>query len=115
MSLTRPITSNLETIAAGQGFAADVRESFPGREKGLCRHGPGRDDLRHGRAIAQDAELHQGRHAPWGIIISPDGKFLYSANGPSNDISVIDLETEKEVQRIPAGKALGELCWCQSL
>jgi YVTN family beta-propeller protein len=40
---------------------------------------------------------------PWGIIISPDGKFLYSANGPSNDISVIDLETEKELQRIKAG------------
>ena len=40
---------------------------------------------------------------PWGIIISPDGKFLYSANGPSNDISVIDLATETEVQRIKAG------------
>jgi DNA-binding beta-propeller fold protein YncE len=23
---------------------------------------------------------------PWGIALSPDGKFLYSANGPSNDV-----------------------------
>ena len=40
---------------------------------------------------------------PWGIAISPDGKTLYSANGPSNDVSVVDLETEKEVARIKAG------------
>ena len=56
-----------------------------------------------------DAQTHEvlntSRRAngPWGIIISPDGKFLYSANGPSNDISVIDLGTEQEVQRITAG------------
>jgi YVTN family beta-propeller protein len=42
---------------------------------------------------------------PWGIIISPDGKYLYSANGPSNDISVIELTAEKEVQRIKAGSS----------
>jgi YVTN family beta-propeller protein len=40
---------------------------------------------------------------PWGIIISPDGKFLYSANGPSNDVSVVDLAAGKEVKRIKAG------------
>ena len=36
---------------------------------------------------------------------SPDGKFLFSANGPSNDISVVDLASEKEIQRIPAGES----------
>ncbi|HEX3132443.1 MAG TPA: hypothetical protein VHX44_02540 [Planctomycetota bacterium] len=35
--------------------------------------------------------------------MSPDGKFLYSANGPSNDVSVVDLASEKEVAKIKAG------------
>jgi YVTN family beta-propeller protein len=40
---------------------------------------------------------------PWGIELSPDGKYLFSANGPSNDISVVDLTTEKEVTRVKTG------------
>jgi YVTN family beta-propeller protein len=40
---------------------------------------------------------------PWGIGISPDGKFLFSANGPSNDVSVVDLAAGKEVMRVKAG------------
>jgi YVTN family beta-propeller protein len=37
---------------------------------------------------------------PWGITISPDGKYLFSANGPSDDVSVVDLETDKEIARV---------------
>jgi YVTN family beta-propeller protein len=37
---------------------------------------------------------------PWGIAFSPDGKYLFAANGPSDDVSVIDLGTEKEIKRI---------------
>lgn len=42
---------------------------------------------------------------PWGIALSPDGKYLYSANGPSNDVSVVDLATNKETARIKAGES----------
>ena len=38
---------------------------------------------------------------PWGVGVSPDGKMLYTANGPSNDVSVIDLEKQMVVKRIP--------------
>ena len=31
---------------------------------------------------------------PWGIALSPDGKMLYTANGPSNDVSVVDLASQ---------------------
>jgi YVTN family beta-propeller protein len=41
---------------------------------------------------------------PWGITISPDGKYLFAANGPSNDVSVVDLATEKEITRVKAGE-----------
>jgi len=40
---------------------------------------------------------------PWGIVVSPDGKYLFSANGPSNDVSVVDLATNKEIARVKAG------------
>jgi YVTN family beta-propeller protein len=42
---------------------------------------------------------------PWGIALSPDGKFLYAANGPSNDVSVVDLEANKEIARVKAGSS----------
>jgi YVTN family beta-propeller protein len=42
---------------------------------------------------------------PWGIGLTPDGRKLYSANGPSNDVTVVDTETLKVIGRIPVGKA----------
>lgn len=40
---------------------------------------------------------------PWGIALSNDGRFLYTANGPSNDVSVIDTTALTTVKRIPVG------------
>ena len=37
--------------------------------------------------------------------ISPDGKTLYSANGPSDDVSIVDLESLKETGRVKAGQS----------
>jgi YVTN family beta-propeller protein len=37
--------------------------------------------------------------------MSPDGKFLFAANGPSNDVSVVDLKSNQEVSRIKAGSS----------
>ena len=39
----------------------------------------------------------------WGIALSPDGSKLYTANGASNDISVVDVKTRKELKRIKVG------------
>jgi YVTN family beta-propeller protein len=41
---------------------------------------------------------------PWGLAISPDGKYLFVANGPSNDVSVVDLSSAKEIARVKAGE-----------
>jgi len=40
---------------------------------------------------------------PWGIALSYDGRTLYTANGPSNDVSVVDLATNSVTHRIKAG------------
>jgi YVTN family beta-propeller protein len=42
---------------------------------------------------------------PWGIALSADGRYLYSANGPSNDISIVDTTALKEIKRIPVGES----------
>lgn len=43
---------------------------------------------------------------PWGIALGPDGKQLWTANGPpGNDVSVVDVATDSVVKRIPVGEA----------
>ena len=46
----------------------------------------------------------KGGAAPHGIIVSQDGKFVYVTNLFSDDVSVIDAISEKEVARIKVGK-----------
>jgi len=41
---------------------------------------------------------------PWGLALSPSGDRLYTANGPSDDVSVIDVASGEVVRRIAAGK-----------
>jgi YVTN family beta-propeller protein len=40
---------------------------------------------------------------PWGIAVSADGKSIFTANGPSNDVSVVDATTGKVEKRIKTG------------
>src|SRR5204863_9915541 len=39
----------------------------------------------------------------WGIALDPAGSKLYSANGASNDVSVVELKSRKELRRIKVG------------
>ena len=39
----------------------------------------------------------------WGIALDPSGTKLYTANGASNDVSVVDLKSRKELRRIKVG------------
>jgi YVTN family beta-propeller protein len=40
---------------------------------------------------------------PWGLAVSPDGSKLYTANGPSNDVSVVDAQSFEVVATVPVG------------
>lgn len=42
--------------------------------------------------------------APHGVVVSADGKRAYITNLLSNDVSVIDTSTDKEIVKIPVGK-----------
>jgi YVTN family beta-propeller protein len=41
---------------------------------------------------------------PWGIALSPDGRRLYTANGKSNSVSVIDTESRQVIATIAVGE-----------
>lgn len=43
-----------------------------------------------------------GKGAGW-VTLTPDGKTAYVANPVTNDVSVVDIKTMKEVMRIPVG------------
>lgn len=50
--------------------------------------------------------------APHGVVVSPDGKHVYVTNLVSNDVSVIDVATNKELVKIPtAAKPNGISYW----
>jgi YVTN family beta-propeller protein len=42
---------------------------------------------------------------PWGFALTADGKYLYTANGPSNDVSVVDTVTLKVIKTIKVGSS----------
>ena len=57
-----------------------------------------------------DAASHQQLAAidvgdrPWGIAVSPDGTSIYTANGPSNDVSIVDVASRAVTARIKVGR-----------
>ncbi len=42
---------------------------------------------------------------PWGIALSADGTRLYTANGPSNDVSIVDTSALRTIRKIPVGRS----------
>jgi YVTN family beta-propeller protein len=40
---------------------------------------------------------------PWGLALSRDGRRAYTANGPSGDVSIIDLESAQVESRVAVG------------
>jgi YVTN family beta-propeller protein len=47
--------------------------------------------------------VHVGDHPDW-LTFSPDSKTVYVANAGSNSVSAVDIESRKEVARIPVGQ-----------
>lgn len=40
---------------------------------------------------------------PWGVALSGDGRTLYTANGPSGDVSFVDVARGEVVRRVALG------------
>ncbi|HXZ51311.1 MAG TPA: beta-propeller fold lactonase family protein [Burkholderiales bacterium] len=55
------------------------------------------------RTLAPVAQIAVGP-GPRGVAITPDGRWLLTANQKTADVSVVDTAARKEVRRIPVGK-----------
>ena len=90
------------------GLAADGDGHGAGRQDALRQHRPGRGGLRdrHGDRL-EVADMIQVGGRPWGVAISPDGQRLYVADGPTNDVVVVDLKTNKERSASRRARARG--------
>ena len=83
--------------------ASDGRCGRSRWESNLC-HARTRKERRHHRHQDQRAGVDDRSWRPAvGIAISPDGRRLYMANGPSNDVSIVDVATHSVVARVKAG------------
>jgi YVTN family beta-propeller protein len=95
----------IRTIALG-----DPRSVRP---MGIASHDGEVLDVTTGRFGALlEVDAHSGRilrsipHVgarPWGVALSADGTQAYTANGPSGDVSIVDLQSGRVVARIPVG------------
>ncbi|HEY8469491.1 MAG TPA: hypothetical protein VIL18_07605 [Longimicrobiales bacterium] len=54
--------------------------------------------------VIETIELGGGEAKPVGVVVSPDGKRVYVANGHGNSVSAIDATTNREVATIPVGR-----------
>jgi len=99
--------------AAGQGFASDVRESFPRWEKGLCGTGRAGTIAFWTRKLTGPQHIKAGTR-PWGIIISPDGKLLYSANARPTTFPSLIWRRRRKCSASKPGPAPGGLRCAQA-
>jgi YVTN family beta-propeller protein len=61
-------------------------------------------DIAESSALKLVTEVPVGTR-PWGIALSADSGRLYSANGPSNDVSIVDTSTLRTIGKIPVGRS----------
>jgi YVTN family beta-propeller protein len=62
----------------------------------------GRVEVLDAKSLNTIASIAVGSR-PWGVGLSPDGRYLYTANGPSNDVSVVDTVELRVIATIKAG------------
>ena len=95
-------------VAVGASFPPTASELY-------LTTGPGRSVLIVDPAKKAAVATIDGVGAfPRGIAISADGKKLYTANGASNDVAIIDIASKKvEAARRRAGRAVGRRCCCR--
>ena len=83
--------------------ASDGRGRVTGRQVRVCHHRPRRHARGHRFREGHRAVVGAGWRAPWGLAVSADGRMVYTANGPSNDVSAVDVATRSVVARTKVG------------
>ncbi len=108
-------------VSTGRGNAVAIIDTQKINARGsplLSARGEGEREesiatTREGRLSSSHEERGKGEESiiamipvgnrAWGIALDPSGSKLYTANGASNDVSVVDLKSRKELRRIKVG------------
>ena len=106
---TRKIMHKIELRGAGRARRSHPAGRHPDharRQEGVRRARPGqpRGGHRHGDVRRCEKYLLVGQRV-WQMDFTPDDKLLFTTNGASNDVSVIDVANEKVVQVDPRRRA----------
>jgi len=101
------LTAGIADRLRGTVVAADsVWRSHPYDLASVRRTGRGGTvaviDLKHAPQLVTEVPVGT---RPWGMALSTDGKRLYTANGPSDDVSIVDTATLKTIRKIPVGRS----------
>ena len=101
----RDVDRHPEDAEGPDTAAADGRRALARRSAGVRVARPGEGDRRHRRRQARAGRrtIEDVGDRPWGIDVSADGKKVYTANGPSADVSIVDLATGTVERRIATG------------
>jgi YVTN family beta-propeller protein len=103
-SLAAPVVAS-STLAAGAAPPAYVPQTSGldgDRDRHHDRRGRGRDRDRQKAARLCRHDLR--RAATWSTAITPDGRQLYAACGPSGAVSVIDTDSNTRMGDVTVGK-----------
>ena len=90
--------------ARGLAVSPDRRTAWVSHSPGDAVTVFGLPDLKKLETVAVGAGMNPGS-----MVFAADGKRVYVANTDSNDVSVIDTATYKELMRIPAGMKPGRI------
>ena len=55
-----------------------------------------------GQAALNQLSIEVGER-PWGIAVSADGGTVFTANGPSNDVSIVDVASRSVKAKVMVG------------
>ena len=73
--------------------ASDGRCGYTRQQDALCRYRTRPIVVAMDTSTGQQIGAVEVGARPWGIAPSPDGHYLFTANGPSNDVSIVDART----------------------
>jgi len=109
--------SLLKVITLAQRLAPAMCESFRPTAKKVFMSAP----VVAATVVVVDANTYellntiQVGQRPWGIALSPDGKYLFAANGPSDDVSVVDpRDGQRNRPRQITRQPVGRHCLCRT-
>ena len=101
--MTHPLHKSVCALAVAAALVAGAAPALADGAIYVSNQGSGVAVL-DAQKLATVGQIDLKDSAPRGLAVTPDGKFLLTANLKTGDVAVIDTATQKVVRRVPIGK-----------